>query len=211
MQAPAERRQVFGNELRRVGAEGAKVLRELGSKLERMEKLSSGDILKDVHEAAEELQKKIDQKSYILVNSESWEIGGRPNEEIEDLQEDENMQQLGFKSLSEAVLDLRSSPVRSASVPPCVDAAKTMFRRCPSNDLSSNAESFTKGDGFKTYESASALSLATFASLLIELVARLGNVVDSFEELSQKANFKELPIISVPPAPAKNRVGTYVV
>ena len=124
-----------------------------------------------------------------------------------DTQDDENMQ-LGFKSLTEAVLDLRSIPVRTASLPSC-DATKNMFRRWPSN-LSSNAESFIKGDECKTYESASALSLATFASLLIEFVARLGNVVDSFEELSRKANFKE-PIINMPPGPGKKRVGTWVV
>ncbi|XVF03422.1 hypothetical protein REPUB_Repub04eG0260100 [Reevesia pubescens] len=214
IQAPPEKRQVFSSELQKVGAEGAKVLRELGSKLEKMEKLSSGDILKNVHEAAEQLQKKIDQKSYILVNSESWEIGGRPKEledlkSLEDTQEDEN-NHLGFKSFSEAVLDLRSIPVGISSLPPCNgDAAKNMFRRWPSN-LSSNAEIITKGDKCKTYESASALSLATFSSLLIEFVARLGNVVDSFEELSQKANFKE-PINNMPPGPGKKRVGNWVV
>lgn len=174
-----------------MGSEGAKVLRELGSKLEKMEKLSPGDMLKNVHEAAEQLQQKIDHKSYVLVNSEGWEIGGRPMElDLEDLinaTDDENMK-LGSKSLSEAVLEVRSVAVRRAS---CYDAKNTL-RRWPSN-VSTNGGSVVMGDGFKTYESASALSLATFASLLIEFVARLGNLVSSFEELSLKANFKDAP------------------
>ncbi|TYJ05704.1 hypothetical protein E1A91_A12G181800v1 [Gossypium mustelinum] len=209
IQAPADRRHVFSNELQKVGSEGGKVLRELGSKLEKMEKLSPGDILKNVHEAAEQLQQKIDHKSYVLVNSEGWEIGGRPMElDLEDLinaAEDENMK-LGSKSLSEAVLEVRSVSVGTAF---CYDAKNTL-RTWPSN-VSANGGSVVKGDEFKTYESASALSLATFASLLIEFVARLGNVVSSFEELSLKANFKDPPIINMPPEPCKEGVATWVV
>ncbi|KAM0986909.1 hypothetical protein ACFX13_011317 [Malus domestica] len=168
IQAPAEKRQVLRDELQRVGAEGAKVLRELAKKVEKMEKLGSGDILKDVQRAAEELQKKIDRRSYLLVNSESWEISAPQNASSEDM--------LG---------DQASRPLPL---------------------------SFSGGDGVMkeyncgTYESASALSLATFASLLIEFVARLQNVVDTFQELGEKADFKAF----VPDAPpAKKKSGTW--
>ncbi|KAK9118471.1 hypothetical protein Scep_016564 [Stephania cephalantha] len=207
IQAPAERRQVFQNELQRVGVEGAKVLRELGNKVKNMEKLSPGDILFDVHTAAEELQQKIDKKSYLLVNAECWEIGTRPKipDDPDDTLEtgDQDMKFLGFKSLSEAVLDLSSVPfLRSTDVYnpymgmnptlPASTSSESLFKKQISGPprVAFDMDAVVKEES-KTYESASALSLATFASLLIEFVARLQNLVDSFEELSEKANFKE--------------------
>ncbi|PKU79394.1 Aluminum-activated malate transporter 9 [Dendrobium catenatum] len=167
--APPEMRQIFRNELQRVGMEGAKVLRELGNKVKSMTKLSSTDILLNLHEAAEELQKKIDRRSYLLVNAELWEIGKRPEGlevDLDGVAFTERLHKpLVIKSQSETQI---SWPARSLNIDEAVHEEES-----------------------RTYESASALSLSTFASLLIEFVARLQNVVNAFEELSEKAKFKE--------------------
>lgn len=206
IQAPAERRQVFRQELQRVGYAGAKVLRELGNKVKKMEKLGSEDILSEIHEAAEELQDKIDRKSYLLVDAESWEIGNREKGHVEPQEsltfDDDENKVLEYKSLSEAILDLRSVtlPTNWAAPNHNMGFKSTLRPDAPTKiekqiswpaRLSFDADSVPQVEKSKTYESASALSLATFTSLLIEFVARLKNVVDSFEELSEKANFKE--------------------
>ncbi|XP_024025515.1 aluminum-activated malate transporter 9 [Morus notabilis] len=208
IQAPAERRQVFRSELQRVGSEGAIVLRLLGNKVENMEKLGSKDILKEVREAAEKVQKKIDHRSYLLVNSESWEIGRRHiNDElvqVENINDHQNGDyRLGSKSLSETVLNIGTVPMaRTPSAPPSDHEHNNA--PWPSRMLFiGNVGKEEKN--YKTYESASALSLFTFASLLIEFVARLQNVVDSFEELSEKADFRDPVDMTVTMAAGKKK------
>lgn len=182
------------------------MLREIGNKVKKMEKLGSVDILDEVHEAAEDLQNKVDQKSYLLVNSESWEIGNRQElvdpQDILNLDENEN-KILQHKSLSEAVLDLRSVKVPkswdgqiptsiSSTLPAGVPQENMLMKQISwPRRISFNADAVPIEIESKTYENASALALATFTSLLIEFVARLQNLVDSFEELSNKANFKD--------------------
>ncbi|KAA8532726.1 hypothetical protein F0562_032759 [Nyssa sinensis] len=209
VKAPPEKRKVFGSELQRVGTEGAKVLRGVGDKLEMMEKLSSEDILFEVHQAAEELQMKIDKKSYLLVNWESW-APKRLAREFEDPQnflddnDNDKNEPLVTKSHSETILDIGPVPVLRSwethnpnmDINPSLSewiSSETILKRetvWPSR-ISLNADSMFNEQEAKTYESASSLSLATFASLLIEFVARLQNLVDSFKELSEVANFKE--------------------
>ncbi|CAK8534165.1 unnamed protein product [Lathyrus sativus] len=213
IQAPADKRQVFRNELKKVGSEAAKVLRELGNKVKKMEKLGQEDILFEVHEAAEELQQKIDKKSFLLVNSELWEIGNRPRNESDSqdlLQMDEESHFLEYKSLSEAVLDLRSVRVPkdweenvahdNVIKPANVVTEENMLRKQTSwpAHISFQGDAMTKQEESKTYESASSLTVATFTSLLIEFVARLQNLVDAFEELGEKAKFKD-PLEQQPP------------
>ncbi|KAL6838624.1 hypothetical protein ACP4OV_031581 [Aristida adscensionis] len=206
IQAPPESRKVFATEIQRVGQEGAKVLRELGNRVKTMTKLSSySDILLEVHLAAEELQKKIDEKSYLLVNTERWDaskqaqgikevLNGTSAVEKEN-KDKENKNEVTEPTIVDQTLLQQSKSFLATSFLSRFDSASTLdgsksqlfwparrsfYPNLPLEDEES-----------KTYESASALSLATFASLLIEFVARLQNVVNAFEELSDKANFKE--------------------
>ncbi|KAJ1280870.1 hypothetical protein BS78_04G265300 [Paspalum vaginatum] len=230
IQAPPESRKVFCAELHRVGQEGAKVLRELGQKVKTMTKLSYPNILSEVHFAAEELQKKIDEKSYLLVNTERWEViprheGTSQTHDGVNAADRENMDESPENTAanvssvhksnsfaSNAFLGRVDSPnpflgrVDSGSMVGRFDSSNPFLGRCDSGSMvggSYKAQSswparqsfhpslpFEIGES-RTYESASALSLATFASLLIEFVARLQNLVDAFEELSDKANFKD--------------------
>nr|KYP69111.1 hypothetical protein KK1_008295 [Cajanus cajan] len=196
IQSPPEKRIVFYEELQRVGIEGAKVLRQLGSKVERMEKLSTDDILLDVHEAAEQLQMKIDRLSFLLVNYESWEEAAKQkhkeseqSENLIDVKDNENKQP-EITSLSEIgndpKLNIRIEPSTPESLPQT--ATKSSLSR---THLSLFGDGLVNEQESKVYESASSLSLATFASNLIEFVARLQNLVDEFHDLSEKAKFKD--------------------
>ncbi|KAL6186609.1 hypothetical protein ACLB2K_042729 [Fragaria x ananassa] len=201
--APPEKRQVFANELLRVGTEGAKVLRELGSKVERMEKLSPKDILFEVHEAAEELQNMIDQKSYLLVNYEGWgpKILGRKFEDPDNFvdKEQDNKNNV-IESLSES-WDGQNVGTGGGGGDPSMSqwistdsVLKKSLTAWPSRLTSFTGNLMQpqpEPEESKVYESASSLSLATFTSLLIEFVARLQNLVDEFVELGEKANFKD--------------------
>uniref|UniRef100_A0A803L8T0 Aluminum-activated malate transporter 9 n=1 Tax=Chenopodium quinoa TaxID=63459 RepID=A0A803L8T0_CHEQI len=185
IQAPPERRQIFRSELQKVGNEGAKVLRELGNRIKRMEKLGpEEDILYEVDEAVETLQKKIDKKSYLLVNSEFWEIGNpqNPGQTPDFLTADYESAMPEVKSVS----DLQA--LHTSLDGENNHGTHRKLQICRSR-VDENKE--RNQDESKTYESASALSLATFSSLLVEFVARLQNLVEAFKELSEKAEFKE--------------------
>lgn len=188
IQAPADRRRVFQDELQRVSTAGAKVLRELGNKVKKMEKLGSLNILDEVLKAAEDLQTKVDRKSYLLVDSNSWEIG-KPQIEFHDPQDfskiDDPFKFHGFHSFSEARLDL--GPFRGTNL---AFEGTNGHHKSLTREFSFKPERMVIPDEGDTYKSASVLSLVTFTSLLIEFVARLGNLVVAFEELSEAAKFQ---------------------
>ncbi|XP_020160208.1 aluminum-activated malate transporter 5-like [Aegilops tauschii subsp. strangulata] len=218
IQSAPENRQVFSAELHRVGDEAAKVLRELGHRVKTMTRLSSPNILSEVLHAAEELQKKIDQRSYLLVNTDRW------GEDTAASTTTCSRHEAG----AGASRDNEAPPPPSEhaviiNIPPMHDSESNTMHKSESNtslarfDSAASWAAMSLADGLalkpqgswhhrmppfhpgqpleaaesRTYESASALSLGTFASLLIEFVARLGNLVNAVEELSDKAGFKD--------------------
>ncbi|CAL5210076.1 unnamed protein product [Lathyrus oleraceus] len=191
IQAPPEKRLVFFQELQKVGNEGAKILRHLGSKVEKMEKLSTRDILIEVHEAAELLQMKIDSHSFLLINSENWEAvrqhQSKENERSSNLTNENNKQSVINESGDDSQLNISIQQ----SMSELSFAQQTSKSLVSWPHLSFCNDAIVNEAESKVYESASSLSLATFASLLIEFVARLQNLVDEFQDLSEKANFKD--------------------
>lgn len=204
IQAPAELRQMFSKEIKRVSSEGAKVLREIGEKVGKMEKLSTEDILLDVHKAAEDLQMLIDQKSYLFINTKSWQSKVyKDPESFADVKESKHRRPI-METPADFVQPRRSVPILprydklnpSVSITPSFSvrgSSGDIFRRLTSwpSRLSVEGEQMMNEREARTFESASALSFATFTTMLMEFVARLQNLVDSFRELEEEAKFKE--------------------
>ncbi|KAJ0431398.1 putative aluminum-activated malate transporter [Helianthus annuus] len=182
IQSPAELRHMFKNKIQNVGTEGAKILRELGNKVEKLEKLSPDiDLLEKVHEAAEELQMMIDQKSYHLVNAEKWAAGKRPKDfedvdRLQELKEEEiDIEPNGIGSLYEANI---KPPL------PCktLEGHITTLSNQPSMVHWGSSEDMLK----QQTQWPSRLSFVGETILNMR-----ENLVSAFEELSETAKFSE--------------------
>ncbi|XP_042014560.1 aluminum-activated malate transporter 4-like isoform X2 [Salvia splendens] len=181
IQASSELRQAFKDGIQKVGTEGTKVLRLLGDKVEKMEKLSPEN-----WDGAKPPEKAMDQALL-------QELRDKDNEERHAV----------INSLGDGA-HLRSYQTIRNQEPHLVSMSMThSFSQYGSGEdllrqksmwpsrISVLGETLMNEREVRTYESARALSLATFTSLLIEFVARLQNLVNSFEELSEKAKFKD--------------------
>eukprot|EP00249_Psilotum_nudum_P002652 c15778_g1_i1 orf=683-2353(-) len=199
IQAPLKVRKIFESELLEVSMESAKVLRELGTQVSKMQRGKTTNSLVHVHRAVARLQKSLYLHSYLLVKEETGILddlnlsisvmsngrslnGEHPDGLVHGLPRHVHSTNI----LNMLAID--SGDTNGIREQPQLKKLNSWPSR-DTNDLCCVTTSMLE-QRVRVLESASALSLGTFASLLVEVVARLEYVVNAVEELSQLAKFK---------------------
>lgn len=165
-QVPQELRLMFREEIQEAALQAAGVVRRSGKDISDMDRTLKAPLLKQVHASAERLHAAIDMHYYLITSSSNKPPSSEFNSDT-DTNSSTNP-----KMMKKAYRRLFSWPSREVDV---YEAGGV------GGDLPCRMEAL---------ESTTALSLATFASLLIEFVARLDHLVDAVEELSTMAKFE---------------------
>jgi hypothetical protein len=176
IQAPYYLRKAFESELLEASREAAALVRELGRNINNMQQPNIPKLLLEkVHTAAERLQSKIEEQSHLLLNYKPRIIISP------ELSHDSPLN--SPRSSLDDKNDVQSN---------CEPAMKKpiVFHH-PDHGEDEEVEQGEGGvDKMRASEIASALALWTFASLLMEFMARLDYLVDAVYELGMLAKFK---------------------
>uniref|UniRef100_A0A0D9V5E1 Uncharacterized protein n=1 Tax=Leersia perrieri TaxID=77586 RepID=A0A0D9V5E1_9ORYZ len=178
IQAPDGVREAFRAEIEDAALQAAELVRVLGGDVDAMTRSAAErlSLLKSVHGSAYRLQLALELNSHLLVSTgsvaEEMTISGGGGG-----LERSCSRQVVHESTTRRQRQQMSWPSREAD----------------------ELEEMEAGSGYaaammmrmRALESTAALSLATFASLLLEFVARLDHLVDAVDELSKLAKFRE--------------------
>lgn len=177
MQTPQSVRSLFRDPCVRVAGEVRKVLDELARSI-RNRRHCSPDVLSDhLHEALHDLNSAIKSQPRLFLSSKSAcraAAERRPAAEKSATTLPSARSDITFVMAPE----WRGGKRAAADQPPPVKELKTLRPTLSKIAMTS-------------LEFSEALPFAAFASLLVEMVARLELVIEEVEELSRAANFKE--------------------
>jgi Aluminium activated malate transporter len=191
VQAPYNLRCTFQAEILDATNQAAELLRSLGKDVNNMKWSLQTSLLNCVHSSSERLQRSIDMHPYLLTSShDQYEPATKPQ-----------LQQ--FKTLSlnqkDCFAQLADQDTSKTAAVPCELGRDTSIKRqhkrlhsWPSHEI----DDFGKEGNVNiiprmhALESTAVLSLVTFTSLLIELVARLDHLVEAVDRLATMAKFK---------------------
>ncbi|XP_021603710.2 LOW QUALITY PROTEIN: aluminum-activated malate transporter 9 [Manihot esculenta] len=203
IQAPHNLRVAFQSEIQDAATQAAELVRNLGKDISNMKWSLKTSLLKKVHISTERLQHATDMHSYLFIsNSEAINNSYKPflkpshthSTTLHDISN--QLPELEGNCLVKNSEALNQS-ASSETIPPgqLVESYHEMMRRqsrrlhsWPSREVDAFEEE--GGPRMRTLESTAAQSLDTFASLLIEFVARLDRLVEAVDELSKMAKFK---------------------
>ncbi|KAJ7541860.1 hypothetical protein O6H91_10G080100 [Diphasiastrum complanatum] len=183
-QAPFLLRQVFREELLQVATEAASVLQDLSETIKTMETRSNTrDTLDSASKAARNLHKLISGKTRLFFSSDTWSLQ-------QTAPPKEGPAPVADALISQSAADdgnvrMQLSTEAAAVTKDGLCKSRILMHRLFSSPLPSSNSSTLQAE-----LSASLLSLATFASLLVEVVARLGLVVDAVDDLAKAAHYK---------------------
>lgn len=170
MQAPSDLRIAFQKEILEAAVEAAELLRSLAGDISNMKHSPQLDRLKRVHVSGDRLQRSLDLQFHLLISQNSGP-GPKP-----------------------CPSDTMAPPRWSYH-----EAMRKHKRRLfswPSRDVNELEDDKSEGvPRIRTADSSASLSLATFALLLVEFVARLDHLVDAVHELGSTAKFKTETLI----------------
>ncbi|GAB2220891.1 hypothetical protein Droror1_Dr00012049 [Drosera rotundifolia] len=202
IQAPHNLRLTFQSEIHDAASQAAELVRSLGKDIGNMKRSLQSTSLKRVHSLTDRLQHAINVHSYLLTSIfEPPPDGSSPYPQPKLL--DVHIAIIGpDQDLdSETPVPLHESSTQR-TVLQRTDSYHDMMRKqsrrlhsWPSRELDSFKEEGGATEDLllrmRAVERTTSLSVATFASLLIEFVARLDHLVEAVEDLSRLAKFKD--------------------
>ncbi|KAG6512675.1 hypothetical protein ZIOFF_030804 [Zingiber officinale] len=205
IQAPFNLRSTFRAEILDAAEQAAELLRSLAEGIGHMRHGFRTGLLKRVHSSAERLQRSVDMHSYLFTLCRREVAGAsakRPS--TVDNGDDDKGGKNSFPMAAKLSANVSFGRNSSNLVPPAVqgessyhEMMKRQQRRLhswPSREVDDELEKDVGEEAIprmRAQESTAALSLATFASLLIEFVARLDHLVEAVDELAKLANFRQ--------------------
>lgn len=175
IQTPRSVRSLFRDPCTRVAREVSKALLELATSIKNRRRFSH-DVLSDhLHEALQDLDTAIKSQPRLFLGSNS------ANKMLVNWKQDKEMSPRGTLPSVKSDISALLSELRHKKVPDqSKDAAGQKQLRPTPSKLAITSLEFSE-----------ALPFAAFASMLVEMVARLALVIEQVEELGKAANFEE--------------------
>ncbi|XP_038876064.1 aluminum-activated malate transporter 9-like isoform X2 [Benincasa hispida] len=190
IQAPYNLRITFKSEIQDAANQAAELMRSLGEDINNMKQSLKISHLKNVHSAAEKLQRAIDTHSYLLTpTSDAVGLSTASSSSLNDLPSisaelDSNGSERSLNKQNTCNTDLvRKQQSRRQHSWPLRETDVFDDGKCVTVEFLPR---------MRKLESTAAMSVANFTSLLIEFVARLDYLVETVDELSRMAKFREV-------------------